>query len=243
MSTRELIDAIEAGDSLTIQSAFEEAMASRIAEKLDQLRPEIAKNMFKTEDIKHNLSEDFESLTEEQVDEMINEVLSKSASAGEWIHDFVHSDNPKFEGKSKEQRKKMALAAYYSKQRNEEVELEEAMTPKQRQDFNKVQAGAMSKSDYDTKWKSAKKKSLSGPGGVYKNLTKEEAELEEAKASGTGPKPSEIHISDHPEKKGHYKVHAVGKKWKEHISPGDTLNDTELDDFAEVGGKIKHIGQ
>ena len=54
------------------------------------------------------------------IDELINEVLSKDASAGDWIHDFVHSDNPKFAGKSKAERKKMALAAYYSK-KNEEV--------------------------------------------------------------------------------------------------------------------------
>ena len=49
------------------------------------------------------------------------EVLSKDASAGDWIHDFIHSDNPKFAGKSKEQRQKQALAAYYAK-KNEEVE-------------------------------------------------------------------------------------------------------------------------
>ena len=60
-------------------------------------------------------------LTEEQLDEMINEVLSKDATAGDWIHDFVHSDNPKFAGKSKAERKKMALGAYYGK-KNEEVE-------------------------------------------------------------------------------------------------------------------------
>lgn len=71
---------------------------------------------------------DSEDYTEEQLDEMINEVLSKSASAGDWIHDFVHSDNPKFKGKSKAQRKKQALAAYYATQR-EEVELEEGKRP------------------------------------------------------------------------------------------------------------------
>jgi len=63
--------------------------------------------------------EDIE-LTEEQLDEMINEVLSKNASAGDWIHDFVHSKNPKFAGKSTAERKKMALGAYYGKQ-NEAV--------------------------------------------------------------------------------------------------------------------------
>jgi len=56
------------------------------------------------------------------IDQMINEVLSKDASAGQWIEDFVKSDNPKFAGKSKAQRKKQALAAYYAKQKNEEVE-------------------------------------------------------------------------------------------------------------------------
>jgi hypothetical protein len=60
-------------------------------------------------------------LTEEQLDEMINEVLGKDASAGDYIHDFIHSDNPKFAGKSKAERKKMALGAYYGKQ-NEEAD-------------------------------------------------------------------------------------------------------------------------
>lgn len=64
-------------------------------------------------------------MDESELDEMINEVLGKSAKAGDWIHDFVHSDNPKFAGKSKAQRKKMALAAYYGKQRNEGWEPED----------------------------------------------------------------------------------------------------------------------
>jgi hypothetical protein len=56
----------------------------------------------------------------------VNEVLTKSTTAGETIHDFVHSKNPKFAGKSKEKRKQMALAAYYAKQ-NEEVKEDLAM--------------------------------------------------------------------------------------------------------------------
>lgn len=59
-------------------------------------------------------------------EEVLDEVLSKDAEAGEWIDDFVKSDNPKFAGKSKEKRKEMALAAYYAKQRNEEADLEES---------------------------------------------------------------------------------------------------------------------
>lgn len=63
-------------------------------------------------------------LTEEQLNELVaelQEVLGKDQPAGKWISDFVHSDNPKFAGKSKEKRKQMALAAYYSAQRNEEL--------------------------------------------------------------------------------------------------------------------------
>lgn len=69
---------------------------------------------------------DVDSLTEEQLEE----VLKKSQPAGEWIKDFVHSKDPKFAGKSKKERMKMALGAYYAKQRNEEVEeVDEAIKP------------------------------------------------------------------------------------------------------------------
>lgn len=63
-----------------------------------------------------------EDYTEEEVDLMINEVLSKDAKAGDWISDFMKSDAPQFKGKSKDKLKQMALAAYYAKQQNEEVE-------------------------------------------------------------------------------------------------------------------------
>ena len=48
--------------------------------------------------------------------DLVNEVLTKSTPAGEWIKDFIDSDNPKFTGKSPAKRKQMALAAYYAKQ-------------------------------------------------------------------------------------------------------------------------------
>jgi hypothetical protein len=67
-------------------------------------------------------NEGLDIFSEKEIDTLINEVLSKNASAGEWISDFVKSDNPKFAGKSKEQRKKQALAAYYAAQRNESTD-------------------------------------------------------------------------------------------------------------------------
>lgn len=54
------------------------------------------------------------------------EVLNPSMGAGEYIKDFEKSKNPKFAGKSKEQRKKQALAAYYSA-KNEESEIDEGV--------------------------------------------------------------------------------------------------------------------
>jgi hypothetical protein len=44
---------------------------------------------------------------------LMNEKLTKKMTSGEIISDFVHSDDPKFKGKSKAERTKMALGAYY----------------------------------------------------------------------------------------------------------------------------------
>ena len=87
----------------------------RRGDRAKQLKPAI-KAALGTHGPKGNLPEEVE-LYEEELDEMINEVLSKDASAGDWIHDFVHSDNPKFAGKSTAERKKMALGAYYGAQK------------------------------------------------------------------------------------------------------------------------------
>jgi hypothetical protein len=48
-STKELINAIEAGDAVGIESAFNSAMAEKVASKLDDMRQAVAQNMFKTE--------------------------------------------------------------------------------------------------------------------------------------------------------------------------------------------------
>lgn len=54
-----------------------------------------------------------------------------------------------------------------------ESNLEEA-SKKKSSDMARVNAGAMSKSEFDAKWKKPIKKKLGGPGGLYKNLVKEE---------------------------------------------------------------------
>lgn len=44
----------------------------------------------------------------------INEKITKSTSVDEIISDFVNSDDPKFQGKSRKERINMALGLYYS---------------------------------------------------------------------------------------------------------------------------------
>lgn len=54
--------------------------------------------------------------------EDIDEKLTGDMPASKIIHDFVHSDNPKFKGKSKKERVKMALGAFYGMHKEEESE-------------------------------------------------------------------------------------------------------------------------
>ena len=53
----------------------------------------------------------------------VKEKLGPNADQGDYIDDFQKSDAPQFKGKSQEKRKKMAIAAFLSK--NEEVKLDE----------------------------------------------------------------------------------------------------------------------
>lgn len=66
-------------------------------------------------------------LTDKKMKEEVelDEVLTKKTSAGKVISDFIHSKDPKFAGKSKKERQRMALGAYYGmhpeKSKNEEM--------------------------------------------------------------------------------------------------------------------------
>ena len=65
---------------------------------------------------------------------------------------------------------------------------------------------------------------------------KEEVELEEAVGD------NHLHVQQvKHEGQTKYKVHAVGKNFADGIKVGEHLSDTELDDFSEMGGKIKHV--
>lgn len=74
----------------------------------------------------------------------LKEALDPKADAGEWISDFVHSTDPKFDGKSKEERTQQALAAYYQARRDAGLK-EEVMTEATASELSK-QAHALSRS-------------------------------------------------------------------------------------------------
>ena len=66
-----------------------------------------------------------DDLDQEDLDALY-EVMSKDAKAGDYISDFVHSTNPKFDGKSKKERINMALGAYYDTHKKKDGISEEA---------------------------------------------------------------------------------------------------------------------
>jgi hypothetical protein len=149
-------------------------------------------------------------LTEEQLNELVaelQEVLGKDDPAGKWISDFVHSDNPKFAGKSKEKRKQMALAAYYAKQRNEEVEEIDELSKSTLGSYIKKSAmeygrdkqlvGRESPSgmvkDARPEVRHKLKKRAAGIAKATDRLTKEEAEIEEG--NNTQKKFTVVHYS------------------------------------------------
>jgi hypothetical protein len=50
MSSRNLIDAIDAGDSVEIENAFNSIMATKVSETIDNMRSDIAQTMFASEE-------------------------------------------------------------------------------------------------------------------------------------------------------------------------------------------------
>lgn len=112
------------------------------------------------------------SKMEESV-EYIEEGLKVSDGVKAWIDDFVKSDNPKFEGKSKKERINQALGAYYDAKRALEEEVQVAEGAKMIQDGRK-----------HTKWW-VKPKSRKEFGKEFPLSKKDEAEAHAKAIGGT----------------------------------------------------------
>ena len=53
-----LINAIAEGDSVAIESAFNQEMATRISDRLEDMRIDVARNMFRTESVQEEPEEE-----------------------------------------------------------------------------------------------------------------------------------------------------------------------------------------
>lgn len=90
-----------------------------------------------------------------------------------------HRDSGEMSYHGSKKNLKAALHTHYQTDNENDIkdnhpDLYEDVSKKKSSDMARVNAGAMSKSEFDAKWKKpAKKKSLAGPGGIYKNLVKE----------------------------------------------------------------------
>lgn len=84
-----------------MQQELELALKNKITDSLEQYKIDVAQNMF----------------NDDSVNEDLEEKLSVEDGPEKWIHDFVHSNDPRFEGKSKEERTKQALSAFYQAKR------------------------------------------------------------------------------------------------------------------------------
>lgn len=62
MSSRDLVNAIAAGDAMEIETAFNAAMSEKISTRLDDKRIEVARNLFSSDKIEQQP----EVTTEEQ---------------------------------------------------------------------------------------------------------------------------------------------------------------------------------
>lgn len=71
---KDLIDAIASGDSVAIETAFNTEMATRISDRLEDMRVEVAQNMFRTESTQ--VDEEIE-LTEEQIDDLLESITDE----------------------------------------------------------------------------------------------------------------------------------------------------------------------
>jgi hypothetical protein len=81
-----------------------------------------------------------QSILEAEIQDLdLLEKLKPSDPTGKYISDFVHSDNPKFAGKSKKERIRMALGAKYGAMR------------KMKEEAEQTNEGAMSDLDADRK--------------------------------------------------------------------------------------------
>lgn len=87
-SVKDLINAISEGDASTIDAAFNSAMAEKISARMEDMRVQVAQNMFKNpvaEETTEEVAEEehVEEAVEESVEESTEEVEESSTETAE----------------------------------------------------------------------------------------------------------------------------------------------------------------
>jgi hypothetical protein len=100
MNIRELIDSIESGKTLEVEGAFQSIMAEKVATKLANMRMEVAKNMFATNESVEGEEDEQEFITQEEFDALSDEEKAEYTLAEETDEDLNEeldlSKNPKY---------------------------------------------------------------------------------------------------------------------------------------------------
>ena len=78
----EIIDAIQTGDSVAIDTAFNKAMAGRVSDRLETMGHDVAQNMFKTQEVEDLSTEDGQDI-EAAEDATQDEVVDLEAATDE----------------------------------------------------------------------------------------------------------------------------------------------------------------
>ena len=191
--------------------------------------------------------------------QLVNEVLTKSTPAGEWIKDFVDSDNPKFAGKSAAKRKQMALAAYYAKEReqaNESAAVSQNSTAEV--DMNEerdVHVNDGSKYDEEphpkdvehvmagVKKYGGKHAGNSDKGVYFRFKSKDEADSFRAHVNKCPHKSCDAdHVNEAVEYKG-IGTDVVDKKKKLNPQPNFTTDKKQVKDFKEEAEQIDELSK
>jgi len=82
MSTRDLIDAIQAGDSVEIENTFNSIMATKVSDRIDAMRSDVAQTMFASE----------ETVIEDEEESQDDEELTLEDYSLEELEDYMMSE-------------------------------------------------------------------------------------------------------------------------------------------------------
>lgn len=182
----------------------------------------------------------------------IPEKLTLDDPVGTWIKDFQKSDAPQFAGKSADERKKMALAAYYSRQKQDESIYEETLdlSEDQAEEWKRIQS--MDKGSL-TGDKDGVRKKLSYLNAVLafqrkhgKDTLKVKKDIErinrsklaeEDKMKGEDPCWDDYEMVGHKMKNGKKVPNCVPKEEVDHVAEGKNHNGVEVSNI-EPGDQI-----